>query len=355
MDVDPRFWSGRRVFLTGHTGFKGAWLALWLERLGALTSGYALAPPTSPSLFDVAGVAGSLEVDGRGDVRDAASVRAALLAARPEIVVHMAAQPLVRLGYRTPVETYAVNVMGTAHVLDAARACPSIRAVIVITSDKCYENREWVHPYREADPLGGVDPYSSSKACTEILTASWRASFVGPARIASARAGNVVGGGDWAADRLVPDCVRAFVAGNAVVLRRPRAIRPWQHVLEPLAGYLTLAQRLVDAPDGGFDMAWNFGPAGGGERSVEEVATALAEVWAHDARIEVATEDDGAHEAGVLRLDSTRARVELDWRPAWSFAATMAQTAQWYRAWRDGLDMRAFSLAQIAAYEEAAR
>lgn len=355
MGVDPAFWRGRRVFLTGHTGFKGGWLALWLGRMGAEVTGFSLDPPTTPSLYETARVGEALAADLRGDIVDRAAVEAAVAAARPEIVLHLAAQPLVTESYRLPIETYAANVMGTGHVVAAACARPETLAVVAITTDKCYENREWVHPYRETDRLGGHDPYSSSKACAEILVASLRASLGARARIATARAGNVIGGGDWAQARLIPDCVAAFCDGRPVVLRRPDAVRPWQHVLEPLAGYLMLAQRLATAPQAGADAGWNFGPEPGGEQPVRIVAQRLADIWGDGALVRADPAQSTLHEAGLLRLDSTKARLELGWRPAWSFDRAMTRTAEWYRDWRAGADMAAASRAQIAEHAEALR
>ena len=298
MSPSSAFWHDRRVLVTGHTGFKGAWLSLWLSRLGARVTGLALAPETSPSLFTLAGLAE--RVDSRlGDIRSRAIVDAVVAESRPEVVFHLAAQALVRRSYADPVATYETNVMGTAHVLEAARRADGLRAVVVVTSDKCYENREWWWPYREDDALGGYDPYSSSKGCAELVTAAWRRSYFGgpasPAGVASARAGNVIGGGDWAEDRLVPDCMRAFGTSTPVVIRRPAAVRPWQHVLEPLAGYLLLAERLAEGP--GFAEAWNFGPSVDDARPVSWVVDRLVRFWGGDAR----WAHDGSeqpHEAG---------------------------------------------------------
>lgn len=348
----PSFWRGRKVFVTGHTGFKGSWLALWLARLGAKQSGLALDPPTEPNLYGLLGLADAFELDVRADLRDASAVADAFRVASPEIVFHLAAQPLVRRSYADPTETYATNVMGTVNVLEAVRRTPSVRAVVVITTDKCYENREWVYPYREDDALGGHDPYSASKACAEIVTASYRSSFFsgdGAARIASARAGNVIGGGDWAADRLIPDCVRSFSSGEPVRLRYPEAVRPWQHVLEPLSGYLLLAERLLAEGGERFAGAWNFGPDHQGDATVLKVTERVAA--ALDGRVEVAASSDNPHEAQTLRLDSSRARSLLQWAPRWSLDRALAETSDWYREWRRGDSVRAFSEAQITAYE----
>ena len=344
---------GRTVLLTGHTGFKGGWLALWLADLGARIHGYALSPPTQPNIFEAARVAQVLESDTRADLADLGALRATFDRVQPEVVFHLAAQPLVGEGYRDPLGTMATNVMGTANVLEAVRSGDSVRAVVVVATDKVYENRELGHAFTEQDPLGGNDPYGASKAAAEIVVAGYRSSYCGigghPARIASARAGNVIGGGDWAADRLVPDCMRAFADGEPVRLRRPEAVRPWQHVLGPLSGYLALASRLLG--DGGdhFSRAWNFGPNAGDEASVGEVAQRVATLWGGGAQVE-----GGAHptwnEAGLLRLDSTRARSELGWAPRWSLQQSLEHTVAWQQAWRRGDDMQAVCREQIATY-----
>ena len=350
------FYLGKRVLVTGHTGFKGGWLALWLHELGAIVHGYALNPPTEPSLFESAGIGTALASDTRADLADLAQLQAALDNAKPEVVFHLAAQPLVRASYRDPLGTLATNVMGTAHLLEAVRATRTVRAVVLITTDKVYENCEWAYPYRELDPLGGHDPYSASKAAAEIVAASYRSSFFEgetshPACVATARAGNVIGGGDWASDRLVPDCVRAFTKNEPVRLRFPQAVRPWQHVLEPLTGYLQLAQRLF-APDGAkFAKAWNFGPDASGDATVGEIAEATARLWGGGAGVERAPSTDTSHEAGLLRLDSTLARTELGWKPRWSLEQALMQTVTWYQAWARGADMAAICLSQIRAYE----
>jgi CDP-glucose 4,6-dehydratase len=352
-------WRGRSVLLTGHTGFKGGWLALWLHDLGAAVHGYALDPLTNPSLFDVAGIGAPLASDVRADLSDLARLKSVFGQAQPDVVFHLAAQPLVRESYRDPLGTFTSNVMGTAHVLEAARTTPSVKAIVLVTTDKVYENREWEYPYREADPLGGRDPYSASKAAAEIVAASYRSSFftpeIGhPVRVATARAGNVIGGGDWAPDRLVPDCLRAFTSHEPVHLRYPNAVRPWQHVLEPLSGYLLLADRLVGPAGERFATAWNFGPDADGNVTVGELAAATARLWGEGAHIVLAPPSVHPHEAGLLRLDASRARTELGWRPRWSLARALEQTVSWYRAWERGDDMTAVTLDQIRAYEAAA-
>lgn len=355
---DPAAWHERPVFLTGHTGFKGSWLALWLAGLGARVHGYALDPLPGPNLFEAAGVARQLARDTRADLADLAALREALQAARPQVVFHLAAQALVRPGYADPLGTLGTNVMGTAHVLEAVRGVDSVRAVVVVTTDKVYANREWVHPYREGDALGGHDPYSASKAAAEIVAASYCASFFGPgghaAQVVTARAGNVIGGGDWAADRLVPDCLQAFAAGRPVALRYPGGVRPWQHVLEPLSGYLMLAERLLQADAGALPTAWNFGPEAGGDATVLHVAQALARLWGDGASVQVAGAAGQPHEAGLLRLDVTQARALLGWRPRWPLARALAATVDWQRAWARGEDMGRVCAAQIAHYRDEA-
>jgi CDP-glucose 4,6-dehydratase len=355
LSVDPVFWRGRRVFLTGHTGFKGSWLSLWLQQLGAELTGYALEPPTAPSLFEIAGVAVGMR-SVIGDVRDPARLRDALAAARPEVVVHMAAQPLVLHSYAHPVETYSVNLMGLVHLLEAVRATPGVRAVVNVTSDKCYENREWPWGYRETEAMGGYDPYSSSKGCAELVTAAYRSSYFHPDRhgehgvaLASARAGNVIGGGDWAAARLIPDMLRAIADGRPVKIRNPSAIRPWQHVLEPLSAYLVLAQRLHQ---GGcaYAQGWNFGPADTDARPVGWIVERLTQRWG-DGAAWVQDATPSAHEAHYLRLDCAKARSELGWQPRWDLSQAIDRIVEWHKACARGDDMHALTLAQIDSYQ----
>lgn len=343
------FWRGRRVLLTGHTGFKGSWLSLWLHALGAEVHGYALAPPTSPSLFVAARVDEAIASSTIADIRDADSLRATCEVVRPEVVFHLAAQALVRQSYREPVGTFATNVMGVVNLLEAVRKVGGVRAVVNVTTDKCYENREWPWAYREIEAMGGHDPYSASKGCAELVTAAYRASFLKETGVgvATARAGNVIGGGDWAEDRLLPDIFRALDERRTLPVRSPYAVRPWQHVLEPLSGYLLLAEALADT---GSDVAeaWNFGPADDDVRNVGWIVERLASqlpglAWQVDASPQ-------PHEAHYLKLDSSKARARLGWRPRWRLAEALDRTVQWHQAWRSSADMCTFSLAQIADY-----
>lgn len=353
MTVDPAFWAGRRVFLTGHTGFKGSWLSVWLQAMGARVKGFALAPDTDPALFNIANVASGMESE-LGDIRDLAALRCSLVDFAPDTVIHMAAQPLVRLSYQEPVETYAVNVMGTVNLLEAVRACPAVRAAVVVTTDKCYENREWPWGYRESEPMGGHDPYSSSKGCAELVTAAYRRSFFAgenAAAVASARAGNVIGGGDWAKDRLIPDILRAVEAGFPVEVRNPLSIRPWQHVLEPLGGYLVLAQALHRKGQAMAD-GWNFGPRDEDAQPVEWIVDRMTALWGDGASWR-RDEREQPHEARYLKLDISKARSELGWGPRWSLEEALARIVEWHRAWHGAGDMRAECLAQIRAFTAA--
>jgi CDP-glucose 4,6-dehydratase len=346
MEVTPNFWRDKRVLLTGHTGFKGAWMSLWLSSMGAKVQGFALAPPTSPSLFEEAKV-GDLMQSNIGDIRDFPATAKVVKEFKPEIVFHMAAQPLVRYSYDEPLETYATNVMGTAHLLESIRAIDSVRAVVNVTTDKCYENREWVWGYREDEAMGGYDPYSSSKACSELVTAAYRQSFLDKAGIAvaTARAGNVIGGGDWAKDRLVPDILRAFENKQPVSIRNPNSIRPWQHVIEPLSGYLLLAEKLCAGP-ASFSQAWNFGPKDDDAKPVGWIVESMANKWGNDASWSI-DEGDHPHEAHYLKLDISKARQSLGWSPRWSLDQALDQTVEWHMAWIQGKDVRSQCIKQI--------
>jgi CDP-glucose 4,6-dehydratase len=350
--VNPDFWAGKRVFLTGHTGFKGSWLSLWLQSMGAEVTGFALAPPTRPSLFDVARVADAM-TSIIGDIRDAAVLQDALITADPEIVVHMAAQPLVRTSYDDPVGTFATNVMGTVHLLEAVRRAPSVRGCVVVTTDKCYENREWAWGYREDEAMGGYDPYSNSKGCAELVVSAYRRSFLAAQGIAlaSGRAGNVIGGGDWATDRLVPDILRAVEDGAPVMIRNPLAIRPWQHVLEPLSGYLVLAEALYHDSANAAD-AWNFGPRDDDARPVQWIVERMCEAWGEGATW---TRDESVqpHEAHYLKLDISKARAGLHWQPRWTLAETLDSIVAWHRAWLAGADMHDYCQGELARFTDA--
>ena len=353
--VNPSFWLGKRVFLTGHTGFKGGWLSLWLQQLGAVVTGYALQPPTTPNLFENAHVgAGMTSIIG--DIRDGTRLQAALGDASPDIVIHMAAQPLVRRSYIDPVETYSTNVMGTVHLLEAVRQCVSVRAVVNVTTDKCYENREWLWPYRENEAMGGYDPYSSSKGCAELVTAAYRNSYFNAKDyahhrmgLATARAGNVIGGGDWSEDRLIPDILRAFSRGEPAMIRNPHAVRPWQHVLEPLRGYLTLAEQLFSG-GASYAEAFNFGPREADAQPVEWLVSQLAARWGDKALWSL---DGGNHpyEASLLRLDVSKAAHRLAWRPILDLDSGLQLTVDWARAERDGRDMHDYTQTQINEYQ----
>ena len=347
--VNHGFWSGKRVFVTGHTGFKGSWLALWLHRSGADLCGYAIDPPTSPNLFDAAGIGGVLR-DIRADVRDVDALRHAVRKFEPEVVFHLAAQPLVLTSHRDPVGTYAVNVQGTVNLLEATRGVRSVRTCIVVTSDKCYDLTVGSAPRRETDPLGGTDPYSSSKACAELVTAAYRQSFFSPSvAVSTARAGNVIGGGDWADNRLLPDLARSFSRGEPAIVRNPSAIRPWQHVLEPLAGYLLLAEKTFADPSLG--GAWNFGPGANAEQPVEAVVDEACRLWGSGARWERGA-TPGSLEAKTLRLDATKAQRQLGWRPRFALTDALAWTMRWYAAYaRDPKSARQVTEEDIARYE----
>ncbi|PLZ00559.1 CDP-glucose 4,6-dehydratase [Burkholderia sp. WAC0059] len=355
MDVNAGFWQGRRVFLTGHTGFKGGWTSLWLASMGAKVAGYALQPATQPNLFEAADVGGIVEQNHFADIRDYEHLASAMSGFKPDIVIHMAAQPLVRYSYLSPVETYATNVMGTVHVLEAIRRCDTVRAAVMVTSDKCYQNNEWPWGYRENEPMGGYDPYSNSKGCAELVTSAYRQSFFPAERyadhgvaVASGRAGNVIGGGDWSEDRLIPDAIRAFQANAPLLIRNPGATRPWQHVLEPVSGYLVLAQAL-STQGTAFNGGWNFGPGDDDARSVRDVVELVIEKWGDKAR----WQQDGAeqpHEANFLKLDCSKAKQQLGWTPKWNLPTAIQATVAWHREKACDNDMRQFSLEQIGQY-----
>lgn len=346
--VNPAFWQGKRVFLTGHTGFKGSWLALWLQHMGAVVKGYALTPPTTPSLFDVAHVSDGMQSE-IGDIRNFEQLNASMTSFNPDILIHMAAQPLVRLSYREPLETYDINVMGTAKVLEAARSCANLKAIVSVTTDKCYENKEWVWGYREDEPMGGYDPYSSSKGCAELVTSAYRRSFLAEQGVglASARAGNVIGGGDWAEDRLIPDILRAFEQNQPVVIRNPASTRPWQHVLEPLSGYLVLAQALYEQPTA-FAEGWNFGPFDEDAQPVSWILDKMVAKW-QGASWQL-DENAHPHEAGYLKLDISKAKARLHWQPTWRLEQTLNRIVDWHQVWLAGADMHKRCLAEITEY-----
>jgi CDP-glucose 4,6-dehydratase len=348
--VEPSFWSGRRVLLTGHTGFKGSWLALWLESMGAQVTGFGRSAVRNPeSLYELARVADGVETI-EGDIRDADAVESAVRAASADVVLHLAAQPIVRRSYRDPAETFGVNVTGTVNLLEAVRATGMARAIVIVTSDKCYENVGLERGYREDEPLGGADPYSASKACQELVAHAYRSSFELP--LATARAGNVIGGGDFAEDRLVPDAMRAAAAGTRLRVRNPDALRPWQHVLCPLEGYLTLAQRLYE--EDGFDDAWNFGPNDDDALPVGRILERLSALWPGGMEIEIAPEPGAPAEARTLRLDSTRARERLGWSPPWELERALEEIVDWHAAHAGGADMREKTIEQIGRYVQAA-
>ena len=353
--MNAEFWCGKRVLLTGHTGFKGSWLSLWLQSMDAQVVGYALAPPTEPSLFEVAGVgAGMTSVIG--DIRDLEHLRSVFAEHKPEVVIHMAAQPLVRYSYVEPVETYSTNVMGTVNLFEAVRGTPGVKAVVNVTTDKCYENREWAWGYRENEAMGGYDPYSSSKGCAELVTAAYRNSFFNSATfnvkhsiaIASARAGNVIGGGDWAEDRLIPDIMRAITQGRSVTIRNPHAIRPWQHVLEPLSGYLKLAQKLYEE-GAAYAEGWNFGPNDEDAKPVQWIVEQLTQSWGEGASW-LLDGGEHPHEAHYLKLDCSKAKSRLDWHPRWHLDEALKRIVDWQKQYLYGRDMRAVTIEQIDLY-----
>ena len=351
LNSDNSFWPDKKVIITGHTGFKGSWLALWLSDLDAKVTGYALDPLTDPNLFSVLDFEKSI-IDHRGDIRDLSALERVIKSTKPEIIVHMAAQPLVRESYKDPVGTYATNVMGTVNLMEAARTCDSVRVILVVTSDKCYENEEIENGYWETDPMGGHDPYSSSKGCAELVTSAFRRSFFkegSAVAVGSARAGNVIGGGDWAADRIIPDAMHAFSGKETLQVRNPDAVRPWQHVLEPLSGYMTLCEKMWDQPSK-FSEGWNFGPEDESVRTVEEVTVRMSDLWGDHVALDKSN-GNHPHEATLLKLNITKAKEKLGWTPKWNLATALEKTVSWYKSYYNGINMYEMSLNQIAEYQ----
>lgn len=350
--VNPSFWKGKKVFLTGHTGFKGSWLSLWLQDMGAIVKGYALEPNTKPNLFTEAKVGQYMDSE-IGDITDLKHITDSMIAFNPEVLIHMAAQPLVRLSYQEPVLTYATNVMGTVNVLEAARKCDNLKAIVSVTTDKCYENKEWAWGYRENEPMGGHDPYSSSKGCVELVTAAYRKSFFNEnnsAFLASARAGNVIGGGDWSDDRLIPDILKAFEKNEHVIVRNPMSTRPWQHVLEPLSGYLVLAQHLYE--DGStYAEGWNFGPKDEDCKPVSWILDKMVAKWGKGAAWEL-DKNNNPHEAGYLKLDCSKAAMQLNWRPKWNLEDTLESIINWHQHYLSGKNIKEQCLLEIAKYQK---
>jgi CDP-glucose 4,6-dehydratase len=348
--VNSSFWKDKKVFLTGHTGFKGSWLSLWLQSMGAIVKGYSLAPGTTPNLFEIAQVAEGMESQ-IGDIRNLADVTKSMVEFDPDVLIHMAAQPLVRLSYSEPVNTYSTNVMGTLHVLEAARKCHNLKSIVCITTDKCYENKEWPWGYRENEPMGGHDPYSSSKGCCELLIGSYRNSYfntIESPSVASVRAGNVIGGGDWSSDRLIPDILKAFENSESVIVRNPLSTRPWQHVLEPLSGYLVLAEKLYTKGNQ-FAGGWNFGPKDEDCQSVEWILKQMIHTWGEGASWQLDT-NNNPHEAGYLKLDCSKAAQELKWTPKWNLSYTLKSIVDWQKAWLNHSDMKNHCLNEINDY-----
>ena len=346
--IDQGFWQGKRVFLTGHTGFKGSWLSLWLVSLGVSVKGYALSPPTSPSLFNEAKVDSIIDSQ-IGDIRDQDALHESMTEFNPDILIHMAAQPLVRHSYDAPIETYEVNVIGTAKVLEVARSCPNLKSIVNITTDKCYENDERAEGYKEDDPMGGYDPYSSSKGCAELVASSYRRSFLQDQGVglASVRAGNVIGGGDWADDRLIPDILRSFEKKEPVVVRNPKATRPWQHVLEPLSGYLILAQKLYKDQEK-YAGGWNFGPNDQDAKSVDWILNKMTLKWPNSSwKLD---KNSNPHEASFLKLDIAKAESRLNWKPVWELSHTLEKIIEWHQAWLNNENMQTICLSEIEEY-----
>jgi CDP-glucose 4,6-dehydratase len=350
--VDQKFWKGKRVFLTGHTGFKGSWLSLWLNSMDSVVKGYSLEPNTNPSLFRILSLQDSIDNE-IGDIRDLSKLKDSIVAFKPEIVIHMAAQPLVRYSYKEPVETYSTNVMGTANVLEAIRLCDTIKAVLVVTTDKVYENKEWSWGYRENEPLGGYDPYSSSKACAELVTSAYRQSFfssLDSPSVATARAGNVIGGGDWSQDRLIPDAIKAFEENISLIVRNPYATRPWQHVLEPLSGYLMLAENLFNEGDE-YAKSWNFGPEDRDCKSVKWILDDLVKIWGNNSSW-VLEQTHQPHEANYLKLDCSKAKTELNWYPRWKISDVLEMIVEWHKSYQSGATMKDVCLQEIKNYNQ---
>jgi CDP-glucose 4,6-dehydratase len=352
--MNPTFWQGKKVLITGHTGFKGSWLSLWLQEMGAVVKGYSLPAPTTTALFEEAKVWEGMSSED-GDVRDFPHLREVLSEFKPEIVFHMAAQPLVRLSYDDPMDTYSTNVMGTVYLLEAVKQIGGVKAVVNITSDKCYENREWVWGYREDEPMGGYDPYSNSKGCAELVTSSYRQSFFNKEKyaehgcaLATVRAGNVIGGGDWAEDRLIPDMLKAFSEDRSVEIRSPNAIRPWQHVLEPLSGYIAIAEHLYEQ---GCEFAegWNFGPRDEDAKPVEWIVDRLTSLWGEEASWHL-SDGEHPHEAHYLKLDCSKAKMRLNWQPVWNLDETLSRIVNWQKAWLAGQDMKQYTIKEIQQY-----
>jgi CDP-glucose 4,6-dehydratase len=354
--MNTSFWSDKKVFITGHTGFKGSWLSLWLQQLGADVTGYALHPPTKPSLFEAAKVTEGM-ISIIGDIRDDIKLINAVRKSSPDVVFHMAAQPLVRRSYKNPVETYSTNVMGTVNLLEAVRQTPNVRAVVNVTTDKCYENKEWPWGYRENESMGGFDPYSSSKGCAELVTAAYRQSFFNSSSskfsaqtaVATARAGNVIGGGDWAEDRLIPDILRAIESGDCIHIRNPLATRPWQHVLEPLSGYLVLAEKLTSESGQQYAEGWNFGPREDDVRPVKWIVEKMIQYWGNG----TSWQPVGGihpHEAHYLKLDISKAKARLDWQPKWQLSSALEHVLSWHKSYLQGVNVRDLTLQQINTY-----
>ena len=346
--IDKTFWEGKKVFLTGHSGFKGSWLSLWLKKLGADVKGYSLKPYTTPNLYSEIELDSLIESE-IGDIRNLEQLTKSMVSFDPDILIHMAAQPLVRLSYREPVETYEINVIGTVNVFEAARKCSNLKSIVNVTTDKCYENKEWYWGYRENEPMGGHDPYSSSKGCSELVTSAYRKSFMegNGVGLASARAGNVIGGGDWSSDRLIPDIIRAFDENKPVIVRNPKSTRPWQHVLEPLSGYLLLAQKLYMDPNK-YSEGWNFGPQEDDAKSVEYILNKMVSLWpGSNWKLD---DEKSPHEAGYLKLDISKAKMALDWNPRWNLDSTLSRIISWHNNWKRGEDIKRLCSLEIDDY-----